>query len=171
MFFFLDLAALIKILCRLGVILCFFTRKKLLIKFKIFFFLIEYLRYTINQVLIRPKTQLKNAHFKHKIAKRHKSLLVFSRNMVLKRKLFKKIRLNTKKRYPKKKSIPYIFINNTIRNLLVVVMDSSRKVIFSISSGVVGFKGSKRGSTYASQRTIETLLMILRKYSKKKKKK
>lgn len=51
-----------------------------------------------------------------------------------------------------------IFINSTYNNTIVSVTDPNGNVFVSSSAGRVGFKGSKKSTPYAGQRTMEDAL-------------
>lgn len=51
-----------------------------------------------------------------------------------------------------------IYINSTYNNTIVSVTDLAGNVLFWSSSGKIGFKGSKKSTPYAGQRTMEDIL-------------
>ncbi|MBI3231605.1 MAG: 30S ribosomal protein S11 [Candidatus Doudnabacteria bacterium] len=51
-----------------------------------------------------------------------------------------------------------IYINSTYNNTIVSVTDIAGNVLFWSSSGKIGFKGSKKSTPYAGQRTMEDIL-------------
>lgn len=51
-----------------------------------------------------------------------------------------------------------ICINSTYNNTIITVTDQKGDVIASASAGMIGFKGSKKSTPYAAQRTMEELL-------------
>lgn len=55
-----------------------------------------------------------------------------------------------------------IYINSTYNNTIVSVTDLSGNVIIWSSAGKIGFKGSKKSTPYAGQRTMEDALAKIR---------
>lgn len=55
-----------------------------------------------------------------------------------------------------------IFINSTYNNTIVSVTDMSGNVLMWCSAGKIGFKGSKKSTPYAGQRTMEDVLAKLK---------
>ncbi len=55
-----------------------------------------------------------------------------------------------------------IFINSTYNNTIVSVTDLTGNVIMWCSAGKIGFKGSKKSTPYAGQRTMEDVLSRVR---------
>ena len=55
-----------------------------------------------------------------------------------------------------------IFINSTYNNTIVAATDLAGNVLLWSSAGRVGFKGSKKSTPYAGQRTMEDVLSKLR---------
>jgi small subunit ribosomal protein S11 len=55
-----------------------------------------------------------------------------------------------------------IFINSTYNNTIVSAADVSGNVLIWCSAGKIGFKGSKKSTPYAGQRTMEDVLARLR---------
>lgn len=51
-----------------------------------------------------------------------------------------------------------IFINSTYNNTIVSVTDTNGNVLMWCSAGKIGFKGSKKSTPYAGQRTMEDVL-------------
>ncbi len=51
-----------------------------------------------------------------------------------------------------------IFVNSTYNNTIVSVTDQAGNVVAWSSAGKVGFKGSKKSTPYAGQRTMEDVL-------------
>ncbi len=51
-----------------------------------------------------------------------------------------------------------IFINSTYNNTIISVTDMAGNVLLWSSSGKIGFKGSKKSTPYAGQRTMEDVL-------------
>lgn len=55
-----------------------------------------------------------------------------------------------------------IYINSTYNNTIVSATDMSGNVLIWGSAGKIGFKGSKKSTPYAGQRTMEDVLTRLR---------
>src|SRR3989344_2862032 len=55
-----------------------------------------------------------------------------------------------------------IFINSTYNNTIVSVTDMSGNVLLWASAGKIGFKGSKKSTPYAGQKTMENILASLK---------
>src|SRR5438034_1064974 len=55
-----------------------------------------------------------------------------------------------------------IFINSTYNNTIVSLTDMAGNVLVWSSAGKIGFKGSKKSTPYAGQRTMEDVLAKLR---------
>jgi len=55
-----------------------------------------------------------------------------------------------------------IFINSTYNNTIVSVADMTGNILLWSSAGKIGFKGSKKSTPYAGQRTMEDVLARLR---------
>lgn len=55
-----------------------------------------------------------------------------------------------------------IFINSTYNNTIVSVADMAGNILLWSSAGKIGFKGSKKSTPYAGQRTMEDVLARLR---------
>lgn len=55
-----------------------------------------------------------------------------------------------------------IFINSTYNNTIISVTDMAGNVLLWSSSGKIGFKGSKKSTPYAGQRTMEDVLSKLK---------
>src|ERR1700682_4775306 len=55
-----------------------------------------------------------------------------------------------------------IFVNSTYNNTIVSVTDLAGNVLIWGSAGKIGFKGSKKSTPYAGQRTMEDVLARLR---------
>jgi len=51
-----------------------------------------------------------------------------------------------------------IFVNSTYNNTIVAVTDMTGNVLIWSSAGKIGFKGSKKSTPYAGQRTMEDVL-------------
>ena len=63
----------------------------------------------------------------------------------------------TRTRRKEKKSIPIgrAYIHSTFNNIIVTLTDPVGNVIAWGSSGIAGFKGSRKGTPYAAQRAAE----------------
>ena len=55
-----------------------------------------------------------------------------------------------------------IYVNSTYNNTIVSVTDIAGNVLLWSSAGKIGFKGSKKSTPYAGQRTMEDVLARLR---------
>lgn len=55
-----------------------------------------------------------------------------------------------------------IYINSTYNNTIVCLTDMTGNVLVWSSAGKIGFKGSKKSTPYAGQRTMEDVLAKLR---------
>ena len=55
-----------------------------------------------------------------------------------------------------------IYVNSTYNNTIVSVTDMSGNVLMWSSAGKIGFKGSKKSTPYAGQRTMEDILARLK---------
>lgn len=55
-----------------------------------------------------------------------------------------------------------IFVNSTYNNTIVSVTDLTGNVLLWSSAGKIGFKGSKKSTPYAGQRTMEDVLARLK---------
>ncbi len=55
-----------------------------------------------------------------------------------------------------------IFINSTYNNTIISATDTSGNVLIWSSAGKIGFKGSKKSTPYAGQRTMEDILARLK---------
>ena len=51
-----------------------------------------------------------------------------------------------------------IYVNSTYNNTIVALTDMAGNVLLSSSAGKIGFKGSKKSTPYAGQRTMEDVL-------------
>lgn len=51
-----------------------------------------------------------------------------------------------------------IFVNSTYNNTIIAVTDLTGNVLLWSSAGKIGFKGSKKSTPYAGQRTMEDVL-------------
>lgn len=69
-----------------------------------------------------------------------------------------KIKGGKKKKSKAKLTKGKIYINSTYNNTIVSVTDMSGNVIIWSSAGKIGFKGSKKSTPYAGQRTMEDAL-------------
>lgn len=68
-------------------------------------------------------------------------------------------KIKSKKKKPKSKITKgKIYINSTYNNTIVSVTDISGNVLLWSSAGKIGFKGSKKSTPYAGQRTMEDVL-------------
>jgi small subunit ribosomal protein S11 len=63
----------------------------------------------------------------------------------------------TRTRRKEKKSVPQgrAYIHSTFNNIIVTLTDPMGNVIAWGSSGIAGFKGSRKGTPYAAQRAAE----------------
>jgi small subunit ribosomal protein S11 len=66
-----------------------------------------------------------------------------------------KIKGGRKKKSKQKVSKGKVYINSTYNNTIVTITDVSGNTLVWGSSGKVGFKGSKKSTPYAGQRTME----------------
>lgn len=73
-----------------------------------------------------------------------------------------KIKTSKKKRSKAKVTKGKIFINSSYNNTIVAVTDLTGNVLIWSSAGKIGFKGSKKSTPYAGQRTMEDILFRLR---------
>ena len=73
-----------------------------------------------------------------------------------------KIKTSKKKKAKAKVTKGKIFINSTYNNTIVSVTDMAGNVLLWSSAGKIGFKGSKKSTPYAGQRTMEDALARLR---------
>lgn len=55
-----------------------------------------------------------------------------------------------------------IYVNSTYNNTIVSVTDMAGNVLIWSSAGKIGFKGSKKSTPYAGQRTMEDILARLK---------
>lgn len=69
-----------------------------------------------------------------------------------------KIKSSKKKKAKAKVTKGKIFINSTYNNTIVAVTDMSGNVMLWSSAGKIGFKGSKKSTPYAGQKTMEDVL-------------
>ena len=73
-----------------------------------------------------------------------------------------KIKTSKKKKVKAKITKGKIFINSTYNNTIVCLTDMAGNVLLWSSAGKIGFKGSKKSTPYAGQRTMEDVLARLR---------
>jgi len=69
-----------------------------------------------------------------------------------------KIKTSKKKKAKAKVTKGKIYINSTYNNTIVSVTDLTGNVMLWSSAGKIGFKGSKKSTPYAGQRTMEDVL-------------
>jgi small subunit ribosomal protein S11 len=67
-----------------------------------------------------------------------------------------------KKKVKNKVTKGKIYINSTYNNTIVSATDISGNVLVWCSAGKIGFKGSKKSTPYAGQRTMEDVLAKLK---------
>jgi len=73
-----------------------------------------------------------------------------------------KVKGSKKKRSKAKVTKGKIYINSSYNNTIVSVTDLAGNVLIWSSAGKIGFKGSKKSTPYAGQRTMEDILFRLR---------
>jgi small subunit ribosomal protein S11 len=73
-----------------------------------------------------------------------------------------KIKTSKKKKGKVKVTKGKIFINSSYNNTIVCATDLTGNVIIWSSAGKIGFKGSKKSTPYAGQRTMEDVLFRLK---------
>jgi len=73
-----------------------------------------------------------------------------------------KIKTSKKKKAKAKVVKGKVYINSTYNNTIVSVTDMSGNVLMWCSAGKIGFKGSKKSTPYAGQRTMEDILHRLK---------
>lgn len=73
-----------------------------------------------------------------------------------------KIKTSKKKKAKVKVTKGKIYINSTYNNTIVAATDMTGNVMLWSSAGKIGFKGSKKSTPYAGQRTMEDVLARLR---------
>ncbi len=73
-----------------------------------------------------------------------------------------KIKISKKKKSKAKVTKGKIYINSTYNNTIVSVTDLAGNVLLWSSAGKSGFKGSKKSTPYAGQRTMEDVLARLK---------
>lgn len=69
-----------------------------------------------------------------------------------------KIKTGRKKKVKNKVTKGKVYINSTYNNTIVTITDLSGNVLVWGSAGKTGFKGSKKSTPYAGQRTMEDTL-------------
>lgn len=67
-----------------------------------------------------------------------------------------------KKKLKSKVTKGKIFINSTYNNTIISVTDMAGNVLLWCSAGRIGFKGSKKSTPYAGQKTMENILSGLK---------
>ncbi len=73
-----------------------------------------------------------------------------------------KIKPAKKKKAKAKLTKGKIYVNSTYNNTIVCVTDLAGNVLIWSSAGKVGFKGSKKSTPYAGQKTMEDILFKIR---------
>jgi small subunit ribosomal protein S11 len=73
-----------------------------------------------------------------------------------------KIKSSKKKKIKNKITKGKIYINSTYNNTIVSLTDMAGNVILWGSAGKIGFKGSKKSTPYAGQKTMEDVLTKLK---------
>lgn len=73
-----------------------------------------------------------------------------------------KIKGSKKKKSKVKFTKGKIYVNSSYNNTIVSVADMNGNIVASGSAGKVGFKGSKKSTPYAGQRTMEDTLSKMR---------
>ena len=73
-----------------------------------------------------------------------------------------KIKTSKKKKAKAKVTKGRVYINSTYNNTIVSVTDMTGNVLMWCSAGKIGFKGSKKSTPYAGQRTMEDVLHRLK---------
>jgi small subunit ribosomal protein S11 len=73
-----------------------------------------------------------------------------------------KIKTSKKKKAKVKVTKGKVYINSTYNNTIVSVTDMTGNVLMWCSAGKIGFKGSKKSTPYAGQRTMEDVLHRLK---------
>ena len=73
-----------------------------------------------------------------------------------------KIKPSKKKKAKVKVTKGKIFVNSTYNNTIVCATDLAGNVLLWSSAGKIGFKGSKKSTPYAGQRTMEDVLARIR---------
>ena len=69
-----------------------------------------------------------------------------------------KIKTGRKKKSKAKVTKGKIYVNSTYNNTIVAVTDLAGNVLLWSSAGKIGFKGSKKSTPYAGQKTMEDVL-------------
>jgi small subunit ribosomal protein S11 len=73
------------------------------------------------------------------------------------------VKIKSKKKKTKSKITKgKIYVNSTYNNTIVSVTDVSGNVLIWSSAGKIGFKGSKKSTPYAGQKTMEDVLSKLK---------
>jgi small subunit ribosomal protein S11 len=73
-----------------------------------------------------------------------------------------KIKSGKKKKAKAKVTKGKIYINSTYNNTIVSLTDMAGNVLLWSSAGKIGFKGSKKSTPYAGQKTMEDVLSRLK---------
>lgn len=73
-----------------------------------------------------------------------------------------KIKTSKKKKAKAKVTKGKIYVNSTYNNTIVCATDLAGNVLLWGSAGKIGFKGSKKSTPYAGQRTMEDVLSRIR---------
>ena len=73
-----------------------------------------------------------------------------------------KIKSGKKKKIKTKLTKGKIFINSTYNNTIVSLTDIAGNVVMWSSAGKIGFKGSKKSTPYAGQKTMEDVLVRMK---------
>lgn len=60
-----------------------------------------------------------------------------------------------------------VYVHSTFNNTILTLTDTEGNVVTWVSPGVVGFKGSRKGTPYAAQVAAERLLERMRSYGVK----
>ena len=58
-----------------------------------------------------------------------------------------------------------ICIHSTYNNTIITFTDAAGQVLSWVSAGMIGFKGSKKSTPYAAQRTMEEMIRRMKEYS------
>jgi len=69
---------------------------------------------------------------------------------------------SSKKKSKQKVTKGKVYINSTYNNTIISITDVSGNVMIWGSAGKTGFKGSKKSTPYAGQRTMEDVLMRIK---------
>ncbi len=73
-----------------------------------------------------------------------------------------KLKTSKKKKAKVKVTKGKIFVNSTYNNTIVCATDLTGNVLLWSSAGKIGFKGSKKSTPYAGQKTMEDVLARIR---------